>query len=305
MHGWGVLPGQTYISNGNGWGVLPGQTCEEHMRRTWLRSTPGPATRIQPPACYYYSLSLECTAGEYSPAGHTNQQTRYAWLGSTPWPDIHKQWKRLGSTPRPDTRKTHMMDMAGEYSPARHNTQMLCGPKAPHLRPKSYHHIRPDLQGWGVLPGRMQSEEPTRICMVGEYSPARAIALGKADVIGITTYYVTTYYEPDGWLLIDQRADIWVGSVGVGGLGGERGCGRRLAGALHRRELLAAATSAPSPPGGGRPQRPRAGRRRGGGVSAREKWSRQGGWQAEAEGVGGRGGGERRRGVGRASERKG
>ena len=141
--------------------------------------------------------------------------------------------------------------------------------------------------------------------MAGEYSPARAIALGKADVIGITTYYATTYYEPDGWLLIDQRADIWVGSVGVGGLGGERGCGRRLAGALRRWELLAAATSAPSPPGGGWPQRPRAGRRRGGGVSAREKWSRQGGWQAEAEGVGGRGGGERRRGVGRASERKG
>ena len=118
-NGWGVLPGQTYISNGNGWGVLPGQTCEEHMRRTWLRSTPGPATRIQPPACYYYSLSLECTAGEYSPAGHTNQQTRYAWLGSTPWPDIHKQWKRLGSTPRPGTQTND-----------------------------------PDAHGWGVLPGQ-------------------------------------------------------------------------------------------------------------------------------------------------------
>ena len=78
-------------------------------------------------------------------------------------------------------------------------------------------HVSLDMQGWGILPGRMQSEEATEICMAGEYSRAR-------DACPRRSYYATTYYKPDGWLLIDHKAEIRVGSVGVAGLsGGERG----------------------------------------------------------------------------------
>ena len=55
------------------------------------------------------------------------------------------------------------------------------------------------MQGWGVLLGRMQSEEATERCMAGEYSPAR-------DACPRMSYYATTYYKPDGWLLIDHKA---------------------------------------------------------------------------------------------------
>ena len=32
------------------------------------------------------------------------------------------------------------------------------------------------------------------------------------------SYYASTYYQPDGWLLVDHKAEIRVGSVGVAGL---------------------------------------------------------------------------------------
>ena len=87
-------------------------------------------------------------------------------------------------------------------------------------------HVSLDKQGWGVLSGRMQSEKEPRDVWLGSTPRPES-------------YYATTYYEPDGWLLVDQKAEIRVGSVGVAGLsGGERGCGRRLglsAGAPRRR----------------------------------------------------------------------
>ena len=66
-------------------------------------------------------------------------------------------------------------------------------------------HVSLDKQGWGVLSGRMQSEKEPRDVWLGSTPRPES-------------YYATTYYEPDGWLLVDQKAEIRVGSVGVGGL---------------------------------------------------------------------------------------
>ena len=63
--------------------------------------SPARCTRDKPEAGEYSSASylhptanllllLTQPAGEYSPAGHTNQRSRYTWLGSTPRPDIRE-----------------------------------------------------------------------------------------------------------------------------------------------------------------------------------------------------------------------
>ena len=106
---------------------------------------------------------------------------------------------------------TSQMHMAGEYSPARHTRNTCTNAMWLGSTP------RPDTHETSQ---RLRSSSRPHTCIrlpkCYYYLLSR---LGSTTRPGTQT---TTYYEPDGWLLVDHKAEIQVGSVAEFLRGGDR-----------------------------------------------------------------------------------